>query len=60
MDIAHEGFWIPEFRTLEEEFIPVPDPSDTRRVNVLLGRNGSGKLSLFELVETTATPISPS
>ena len=48
MDIAHEGFWIPEFRTLEDEFIPVPDPSDTRRVNVLLGRNGSGKSSLLE------------
>ena len=31
MDIAHEGFWIPEFRTLQDEFIPVPDLSDTRR-----------------------------
>jgi len=31
VDIAHEGFWIPEFRTLQDEFIPVPDLSDTRR-----------------------------
>jgi hypothetical protein len=48
VEIAHEGFWIPEFRTLHDEFIPVPDPSDPRRVNVLLGRNGSGKSSLLE------------
>jgi hypothetical protein len=48
VDIAHEGFWIPEFRTLHDEFIPVPDPSDPRLVNVLLGRNGSGKSSLLE------------
>ena len=48
MDINLEGFWIPEFRTLEDEFVAVPTPSDPRRVNVLLGRNGSGKSSLLE------------
>lgn len=48
MDIVHEGFWIPDFRTLHDVFIPVPDLSDSRRVNVLLGRNGSGKSSLLE------------
>ena len=48
MDIALEGFWIPEFRTFRDEFVRVPDSSDRRRVNVLLGRNGSGKSSLLE------------
>ena len=51
MDIALEGFWIPEFRTIKDEFVAMPTPSDPRRVNVLLGRNGSGKSSLLEALE---------
>ena len=56
MEAYLAGVWVRKFRTFKDTYYRFPIPQSTRRINVLLGKNGAGKSSLLDAIKQISAP----